>query len=249
MNISIIGTGAIGGAIAKKLVQAGHKVRVANSGGKEAVTPFAQEIGATPHDVENVMQGADAVILSVPPLAVTKLPKRLFEALPSETIVVDTGNYYPESRPEKIAEVDNGMVESVWVSEQIGRSVIKAFNTLIAPSLINLGKPKGSPNRLAMQVAGDDQKQKQTVMQLVDECGFDPYDSGSLADSWAMQPCSAGYCCDYTASELRRVKAQSTQTKESVAKTRKEVMTNFATLAGGDFSHENIIKINRKYNR
>lgn len=248
MKISIVGTGAIGGTIAQQLIKAGHEVSVANSRGKEAVTPFAEEIGATPHNLETVMQNAEVVILSVPPLAIEQFPKDLFKNLPAETIIVDTGNYYPESRPEKIAEVDNGKLESIWVSEQIGRSVIKAFNTLLAPSLEAFPQPKGSSNRIAMQVAGDNPQQKEIIMKLVDDCGFEPYDSGDLANSWTMQPCSAGYCCDYTADELRAVKEQSTQTPESVTKKRKEVMTNFVTLTGGDFSHENIIKINRQYN-
>lgn len=247
MKVSVIGVGAIGGTIAKQLIKAGHQVSVANSGGKEAVTPFAQEIGATAHSVETVMQGAEVVILSVPPSAIEQFPKQLFEALPKETIVVDTANYYPEIRPEKITDIDNGKVESVWVSEQIGRSVVKAFNSILAFSLAELGKPKGSPNRLAIQVAGDDQKQKEIVMQLVDDCGFDSYDNGNLANSWTQQPCSAGYCCDYTIDELREVKAKSSQTTESVTQNRKEMMNNFVTLADGDFSHENTIKINRKY--
>ena len=40
MKVSIIGVGAIGGTIAKQLIKAGHQVSIANSGGKEAVTPF-----------------------------------------------------------------------------------------------------------------------------------------------------------------------------------------------------------------
>lgn len=248
MKISIIGTGAIGGTIAKHLVHAGHQVSVANSRGKQAVAPFAEGIGATPRDVESVMQDADVLILSLPLLAIEQLPKELFDQLSPDTIVVDTANYYPEIRPEKIDEIDNGMPESVWVSKHIGRPVIKAFNTLLAHSLAEGGKPQGNPKRLAMQVAGDSMQQKQIVMQLIDECGFEPYDNGDLAHSWTMQPCSAGYCCDYTASELSVVKSSSTQTPESVAQRRKELMASFVDLAAGDFSHANTIKINRLHN-
>ena len=99
-----------------------------------------------------------------------------------------------------------------------------------------------------MQVAGDDEKQKRLVMGLVDQCGFDPYDSGTLAESWKMQPTAAGYCCDYTADELKAVKEKSEQTPEIVAKRRHRVMTNFAELTGGDYSHENVIKVNRENN-
>ena len=66
-------------------------------------------------------------------------------------------NYYPEIRKENI---DETQPESIWVSEQIERKVIKTFNTVLAYTLKNLGKPKNEKNRLAMQIAGDDEEQK-----------------------------------------------------------------------------------------
>ena len=49
------------------------------------------------------------------------------------------------------------MTESRWVEEQIGVSVIKAFNGIQAQHLLELGKPKGMPaGGIALPVAGDD---------------------------------------------------------------------------------------------
>lgn len=107
MNISIIGTGAIGGTIAQKLAQAGHRVKVANSKGKESLKEFAQNIGAEASDLGNIAKNAVILILSVPFSAVKSLPKTIFETLPTSEIVVDTGNYYPEFRDENIAEIDS----------------------------------------------------------------------------------------------------------------------------------------------
>ncbi|WP_458453999.1 NADPH-dependent F420 reductase [Methanobrevibacter sp.] len=248
MKIGIIGVGAIGGTIARKLAKKGHSVKVANSRGKESVKEFADEIGGIPSDINEISHYIDVLILSVPYGAVESLPKTVFSDLPSDAIVVDTGNYYPEVRNETIEGLENGEVESVWLSNHIGRPVIKAFNTLLAYSLAELGRENGEEGRLAMQVAGDDEKEKEIVMNLVDQCGFDPYDAGTLAESWKMQPTSAGYCCDYTAEELKSIKEKSTQTPESVAENRAKIMGNFADLTGGDFSHENVISMNRKYN-
>ena len=55
-------------------------------------------------------------------------------------------------------------------------------------------------------------------------------------------------CCDYTCDELKKIKEKSTQTKESVKENRKKIFGNFEKLTGGDYSHENMIKVNRKYN-
>ena len=173
------------------------------------------------------------------------MPKIIFKNLPKNSIVIDTNNYYPEIRKE---DVDESKPESVWVSEQIGRRVIKTFNNLLAYSLQNLGKPKEEKNRLAMQIAGDDDEKKKIVMKLIEDCGFEPYDNGNLENSWTQQPNSAGYCCDYTSEELKKIKENSKQTKEGVKERRKKIMGNFNDLTGGDFSHENVIKVNRKYN-
>lgn len=63
-----------------------------------------------------------------------------------------------------------------------------------------------------------------------------------------MQPTAAGYCCNYTLNELKSVKEKSNQTPELVAERRHRVMTHFAELTGGDYSHENVIRVNRENN-
>ena len=248
MKIGIIGVGAIGGTIARKLANTGHDIKVANSRGKESVKDFTEEIGAIPSDLREISQDIEILIISIPFDAFNTLPECLFENLSEDTVIVDTGNYYPEIRDSKIEGLGNGETESIWVSKKIKRPVIKAFNTLLAYSLSELGCEKGTEGRLAMQVAGDDVSHKKIVMDLIDQCGFDAYDVGGLEESWQMQPCSAGYCCDYTSEELQSIKEKSKQTPVSIAKNRANVMANFAELTGGDFSHENVIRVNRKYN-
>ena len=104
MKISIIGTGEIGGTIARKLAKAGHQVSIANSRGKESVKKFAEEIGAEPRDLEEISKDADISILSIPFGAIPKLSKDIFNNLPKSSIIIDTNNYYPEIRKENIDE-------------------------------------------------------------------------------------------------------------------------------------------------
>ena len=86
-------------------------------------------------------------------------------------------------------------------------------------------------------------------MKLIEDCGFEPYDNWNLENFWTQQPNSAGYRCDYTFNELKEIKEKSKQTKQSVKENRKRVFSNFQTLTGGNYSHENIIKINRENNK
>lgn len=102
-------------------------------------------------------------------------------------MVIDTGNYYPQ-RDGRIAAIEDGLPESRWTEGQIGHPVIKAFNDTYAQDILDQGRPKGSPGRQAMPVAGDDADAKQAVRDLIDEMGFDTVDAGGLDESWRQQP-------------------------------------------------------------
>jgi predicted dinucleotide-binding enzyme len=72
--------------------------------------------------------------------------------------------------------------------------VIKAFNNILATSLLEKGVPTGRAGRIALPVAGDPGDAKATVLRLVDDLGFDPVDAGELDDSWRQQPGTPAYC-------------------------------------------------------
>ncbi len=245
MKIGIIGTGNIGGTLARKLLGAGHAVSVANSRGIDGVRSFANEIGATPVDIKGAVEGMDAVILSIPLPAVSKLPKGLFDKLSDSVPVIDTGNYYPDLRDPHIEEIDNGEVESLWVSRQIDRPVIKAFNNILAYALAELGLPQGAAGRLAIAIAGDDAKAKSVVSDLVNEIGFDPVDAGSLANSWRQQPSTPAYCCDWNAEETRRALAAAK--KGEAPKKRDRMGKDYEKLPPNP-THADMVAINRVVN-
>jgi predicted dinucleotide-binding enzyme len=52
-------------------------------------------------------------------------------------------------------------------------------------------------------VSGDDAAAKATVLQLVDDLGFEPVDVGGLDESWRHQPGSRVYGTDYDAAGVR----------------------------------------------
>ncbi|WP_397451372.1 NADPH-dependent F420 reductase [Pseudomonas sp. NA-150] len=244
MKIGIIGTGNIGGTLARKFKAAGHEVRVANSGGVDGVQPFADKIGAEPVDVRGAVDGVDVIILSIPLPALSALPSDLFTSVPGSVPVVDTSNYYPDLRDPHIAQIDDGLTESVCVATQIGRPVIKAFNNVLAYSLAEFGRPEGAPKRLAAAIAGDDAMAKEIVMSLVSQAGFEPVDGGSIEESWRQQPSTPGYCCDYDAETMRR--ALLIAVKGQAAVTRDELPSHFAKL-GSNPSHEDVVAMNRSF--
>ncbi|WP_109476097.1 NAD(P)-binding domain-containing protein [Paraburkholderia sp. C35] len=197
MNISIIGAGNIGKVLARRFVENGHAVRVANSRGAASLSEIAKETGAMASDVQDIVRDADVIVVTIPQARVTDLPKGLFEGAKPSAVVVDTGNYYPRQRDGRIDGIEKGATESQWVEAEIGHAVVKAFNNIYASHLEGMGKPAGTQGRIALPVAGDDPKAKEVVFKLVDQIGFDPVDAGTIADSWRQQPGSPVYTGDF----------------------------------------------------
>jgi predicted dinucleotide-binding enzyme len=122
--------------------------------------------------------------------------------------VVDTGNYYPQQRDGRIDGIEHGETESRWVSDQLGRPVVKAFNNIYADHLLRLGRPAGTPGRIALPVAGDDPQAKAKVISLLDELGFDGVDAGSIDESWRQQPDTPVYGTDFDAEGVKQALAK-----------------------------------------
>jgi 8-hydroxy-5-deazaflavin:NADPH oxidoreductase len=208
MNIGIIGAGNIGGTLARRFVGLGHHVAVANSRDPQTIEALAAESGATAAWAGEAAHGADVVVVTVPEKDVPNLPDNFLNGAADDVVVIDTCNYYPQERDGQIEEIEGGMTESRWVEEQIGVSVVKAFNGIRSEHLLDLGKPKETPGRIALPVAGDDTGAKAVVMDLVDALGFDAVDAGGLDDSWRQQPGSPVYGKDFDAAGVRKALAE-----------------------------------------
>lgn len=184
MRIGVIGSGNIGSALTRRFRAAGHDVTVANARGPASLADLARETGAHPASVEETARGSGVVVVAVPLKQVGNLPPGLFADAPDDLIVIDTGNYYPRQRDGLIAEIEAGLTESVWVERHLGRSVVKAFNMIVAPHLQGSGQAAGMRGRIALAVAADRPEAKATVMQLIEGIGFDAVDAGLIGDSW-----------------------------------------------------------------
>lgn len=227
MKIGIIGAGAIGATLARKFVGAGHDVKIANSRGPETLASVALETGATAVTAHGAVKDVDVVVLSIPMKGVDHLPKGLFDGARGDVVIVDTINYYPK-RDGSIEKLDLGELESRYVSERIGRPVVKAFNNMLSQVLVTEGKPAGSVDRIAMPVAGDDTKAKAIGRALVDIAGFDAIDAGTLDTSWRQQPGTPVYCTDYDEEGVRAALARAD--KASAPRNRDAVWEKFSHI-------------------
>ena len=215
MKIGIIGAGHIGGTLTRRLTALGHDVYVANSRGPDTLRDLAAETGAKAVTVkEAARSGTDLVIVTIPMKSIPGLPRDLLAGTPEDTPIVDTGNYYPQQRDGRIEGIEEGTTESLWVSKQLGRPVVKAFNNIYAGHLLKKGQPAGTPGRIALPVAGDDERAKAIVLKLVDELGFDAVDAGGLDESWRQQPGTPVYAADFDAEGVREALSKASKERK-----------------------------------
>ncbi|MEU1275455.1 NAD(P)-binding domain-containing protein [Streptomyces sp. NPDC005799] len=244
MKITVIGAGAIGGNLARKLSEAGHDVQVADVRGPEAVPAEVLASGARAVDLDAAVQDREVIVLSIPFDRVPELAG-LFASVPEETVVIDTSNYYPHLNG-RIEEVEKGEVETVRNAQALGRPLVKAWNAALAETQRAKGVPAGTPGRIAIPVAGDSDEARRVAMRLVDDTGFDAYDAGVLADSWRQQPMGPAYCTELTLDELPAALAAADRVKD--AQVRDSMMERFAAL-GDAPTHDDVVEMNRAAHR
>jgi 8-hydroxy-5-deazaflavin:NADPH oxidoreductase len=181
-TVGFIGSGMIGGTVARLSVAAGHHVVLSNSRGPETLTDLVDELGplATAATGPQAATAGDIVVVSVPVKAYPHLPA---QALAGK-VILDTGNYYPQ-RDGQLADLDSG---ALTASERLQRqlpdsTVVKTFNNIFFKHLASLARPSGAADRTALPIAGDDEKAKATVAEFLDSIGYDTVDTGSLAQA------------------------------------------------------------------
>ena len=190
--LGLIGSGHIGGGIARLAVKAGYYVVLSNSRGPDTLADLVAELGpmARAATAAEAGEAGDLVVVSVPLKAYRDVP---VEPLRGK-VVIDTNNYYPQ-RDGQIPELDD---ESTTVSELLqahlpGSRVVKCFNNVPATGMVPLARPTGDPDRSVLAIAGDDAEAKKTVTEFLDAIGYDAYDVGPLAEGWRYQRDTKAY--------------------------------------------------------
>ena len=244
MKIGILGMGHIGKTLVRTLSAAGHDVKVANSRGPNTVDSELLTFGCRAVTAEDAVDDVDVIILSIPLIRIVDI-KTLIAGVPAEVVVIDTSNYYP-TRDDRIGAIDSGQVESLWVVEQLGRPIAKAWNAIGSDSFAKKGKPPRSLDRLAIPVAADREWDRSVAMALVDDSGLDPVDAGGLAESWRQQPGAPSYCTDLTRDEI--VAALASANRASLPKRRDIATAAVHERMGDDGTNpgaEYLVRLNR----
>lgn len=201
LRIGIIGTGNIGGALARHWAAAGHQL-VISSRNPEELEALADQLGpdvraGTPREAAAF---GDVILVSVPYAAMPQIG-RDFEAELRGKIVLDTGN--PVARRDGDMAADALRKGSGLASAELlpGTRLVRAFNCIPAASLANQADRR--PARIAIPLAGDDEEALTVAERLVHDAGFDGVVVGGLDTARHFdlgQPLALG---DASAEELR----------------------------------------------
>ncbi|AGG90225.1 MULTISPECIES: NAD(P)-binding domain-containing protein [Rhodanobacter] len=187
MNITLIGTGNMGSALAKQLTRAGHAVRITARDPAKAQALAAANPGAVAAAPADALAGSDVVIVAtgyadaVPAL-------RSLGSLAGK-VVIDITN------PLTADYMGLTLGHDTSAAEEIAKAlpeaeVVKALNTLFAQVLAD--GPQFADGQVAPAFfAGDSERAKQTAKALIESLGFAAIDAGPLKNARYLEPLAA----------------------------------------------------------
>jgi hypothetical protein len=201
LKIGIIGTGRIGGALARHWAEAGHEVFM-SSRHPEELQELADELGPLAHagTPREAAAFGNVVLVSVPYAAIPQIGRDYASELAGK-IVLDTSNPF-EGRDGEMAVAAQrkgaGLASAAFLA---GTRLVRAFNCIPAATLAN--EADREPERIAIPLGGDDTQALAMAERLVRDAGFDPVLIGSLERSRLFdlgQPLANG---GWTAKQMR----------------------------------------------
>jgi predicted dinucleotide-binding enzyme len=200
--LGILGAGRAGTAMARLALKAGYHVVISNSRGPESLSLMVEVLvpGAVAATSEGAAAGSDIAILA--------LPLSRYRMVPAEPlagkIVIDAMNYWAigAGRTAELEGARDASSETIQAFLPDSR-VVKTLNHIGYHELEEGAAPQGTPGRLAIGLAGDDEDAKRIVASLINDMGFDSLDVGLLSEGWRLGPSSPAFGGRFTLEELR----------------------------------------------
>jgi len=177
MNIGVIGSGNVGGALGAGWARAGHKIIFGvRDPRKPDLLALVQKIGnnASADSVAGAAAFADVIVLTTPWDA-THAAIRSAGELRGKILIDCTNPLRADLSGLSIGHTTSAAEQiAQWAS---GARVVKCFNTTGSKNMEN---PRFGSDQAVMFMAGDDKSAKATVLQLGQDIGFEMIDAGNL---------------------------------------------------------------------
>jgi 8-hydroxy-5-deazaflavin:NADPH oxidoreductase len=167
MNIAIIGAGHVGKTLGTALRSKGHTVVY---GSRDPANRTERNI----KNVADALVGAEVVILAAPWTATEALVVQHADGLAGKIVIDATNPIHPSLARLAIAANSSGA--ELLQSQARQAKFFKAFNS----TGVNVMARPRFAGSAAMFVAGPDGADKDTVLSIVADVGFEPVDAGEL---------------------------------------------------------------------
>jgi 8-hydroxy-5-deazaflavin:NADPH oxidoreductase len=182
MDITIIGTGNMGRAIATRAVAGGHGVTLLGTSIEKAESVARQLSGNVRAGTVGDELQDDVVVLAVWFQAVADVLGRYADQLAGKVVVDITNPVDPQSFQP--LDLEAGSAAQEIARKAPGARVVKAFNTTFAGTLVE-GRVGGEP--LDVFIASDDEDAKNVVRRLAEDAGLRAVDAGPLAHARQLE--------------------------------------------------------------
>jgi predicted dinucleotide-binding enzyme len=204
MTIAIIGTGNIGKAVGRQLVDGGEFVIFA-SRDKSHADALASELGgnAKSATLTEAIAASDTVFLALWLDAMKEFLGKYKNSL-DDKIIIDPSNPISFAEDGKVRRtLPDGTSAGMVISSLLPVSVhyVKAFGTLGADSLAK--SANGAPEKVVLFYATNDAKAEKTIVRLITEAGFDPVKAGGINDTLRVE-----FFGDLNGKPLNKVEAE-----------------------------------------
>lgn len=182
MRIGVIGTGAMGSGLARRLARAGHDVML-GSRDPERGRDLGAATGSRGGTYAEAVAHGEAIVLAIPWWSIDAVAPILGPV--RGKIVIDCTN--PVIDDHGSLQELRGISAGEEIARQLpGARVVKCFNHIVA-EVIHLDGDAPEP-RIVAFLCGDDEPAKQLVTDLVAKLGFEPVDVGDLQAARMLEP-------------------------------------------------------------
>lgn len=169
MNIAIIGTGNVGGALATQWHKKGHQVMIGSKFPlSEKSLKLASVIGEDKFtSIAHAVQQSEVILIATPPQAIVDISEQWGDV--SNKVIIDATNSIAKG-PASYETVFH------YLSATTDAALVKCFNTTGFENMLN---PVYQGEGIDMFMAGDNAIAKDVAVQLALDCGFENcYDFG-----------------------------------------------------------------------
>jgi predicted dinucleotide-binding enzyme len=184
MNITILGAGNMGSALAKQLARAGHQVKITSRDAAKARAAAAAAPGSVAVAAKDALTGSDVVVLATGYAEAVSALRSLGSF--AGKIVVDITNPLTTDYMGLTVGFNSSAAEEIAKAVP-GAEVVKAFNTVFA-QVLAVGPNFAGEQVVPVYFAADTARAKQTVRALIESIGFKAVDAGGLKNARYLEP-------------------------------------------------------------